>query len=408
MAHESFEDQAIAAVMNEHFVCVKVDREERPDVDAMCMEACQAMTGHGGWPLNAFLTPALVPFYAGTYFPPESRHGLPSWRMVLLAVADAWGTRREEISTRGREIIRSLGASARLEPSNEPIRVDLLDRSLASIRGAYDSSNGGFGTAPKFPQPSVIEYLLARGEREMSLGTADGDGAGRHLRPGRRWLCPLRGRRDAGPSPTSRRCSTTTPCLPAHTSMVGRSRATSGSDGSAARRSTGRCERCRVRRAASARRSTPTRTESRAGSTSGASTSCARRSATELADRAIAFFGATERGNFEAGSNVLEGRGAIPEGLPEIRCKLYGARAHRVRPGLDDKRLTGWNALMVSALAEAGAVLERGDYLDAATRCACFILEHLRDGEGRLLRTWKEGGHGSTGTSRTTLSCSRR
>src|SRR5690349_24328383 len=115
MAHESFEDPDIAAAMNERFVCVKVDREERPDIDAMCMEACQAMTGHGGWPLNAFLTPELVPFFAGTYFPPESRHGLPSWRMVLQAVADAWKNRRQDIRQQGQEMLRRLGATAALQ-----------------------------------------------------------------------------------------------------------------------------------------------------------------------------------------------------------------------------------------------------------------------------------------------------
>src|SRR5437879_7595595 len=122
MAHESFEDPATAAAMNEHFVCVKVDREERPDVDAMCMEAVQAMTGRGGWPLNAFLTPELVPFYAGTYFPPESRHGMPAWRMVLDAVAEAWGNRREEIRGQGGEVFRSLSAPDGLEPSSKPFR----------------------------------------------------------------------------------------------------------------------------------------------------------------------------------------------------------------------------------------------------------------------------------------------
>src|SRR5437764_11374928 len=112
MAHESFEDPEIPAMMNERFVPVKVDREERPDIEALCMEACQAMTGHGGWPLNAFLTPELAPFYAGTYFPPESRFGLPSWRMVLLAVVDAWEKRRDEIRRQGPEMMRRLGASA--------------------------------------------------------------------------------------------------------------------------------------------------------------------------------------------------------------------------------------------------------------------------------------------------------
>ena len=156
MAHESFEDPDTAALMNERFVCVKVDREERPDVDALCMEACQAMTGSGGWPLNAFLTPELVPFYAGTYFPPESRRGLPSWRMVLEAVADAWEERREQIRAQGSDILRSLAASDRLQPSSEPIRGELVAQAVASLRGMFDSANGGFGGPPKFPQSSLI------------------------------------------------------------------------------------------------------------------------------------------------------------------------------------------------------------------------------------------------------------
>src|SRR5579863_7444718 len=127
MAHESFEDPEVAAVMNERFVCVKVDREERPDVDAMCMEAVQAMTGRGGWPLNAFLSPELVPFYAGTYFPPAPRHGLPSWRMVLLAVADAWERRREEIRQRQPDMLKRLGATGALRPADEPITQEELE-----------------------------------------------------------------------------------------------------------------------------------------------------------------------------------------------------------------------------------------------------------------------------------------
>jgi len=173
MAHESFEDEQIAALMNERFVCVKVDREERPDIDAICMEACQAITGQGGWPLNAFLTPDGVPFYAGTYFPPESRHGLPSWRMVLDGVAEAWSTRRDQIARQGAQMVQALGATARLEPSVAPITQELIREALVALWGTYDRVNGGFGRAPKFPQASVIELLLARGEREMSLGTLD-------------------------------------------------------------------------------------------------------------------------------------------------------------------------------------------------------------------------------------------
>src|SRR5436305_8063146 len=171
MEHESFEDPAIAALMNQHFVCVKVDREERPDVDAIYMEAVQAMTGHGGWPLNTFLTPEQAPFYAGTYFPPEPRHGLPSWSQVLLGVSEAWRTRRAEIREQGARVVHSLGATARLQPSPEPVSQELLDEAVQGLRTTFDAANGGWGGAPKFPAASTIELLLARGERDMSLAT---------------------------------------------------------------------------------------------------------------------------------------------------------------------------------------------------------------------------------------------
>src|SRR5579859_5954496 len=169
MERESFEDPAIATLMNEHFVCVKVDREERPDVDAMCMEACQAMTGHGGWPLNTFLTPEQVPFYAGTYFPPEQRGGLPSWRQVLLAVAEAWQQRREAIREQSERVLESLSATARLEPSPDAISAEPLETAVAGLRRMYDWAGGGFGGAPKFPQASLIELLLARGQHDLAL-----------------------------------------------------------------------------------------------------------------------------------------------------------------------------------------------------------------------------------------------
>jgi uncharacterized protein YyaL (SSP411 family) len=171
MAHESFEDPELAAVMNAHFVCVKVDREEHPDLDALCMEACQAMTGHGGWPLNAFLTPELVPFYAGTYFPPAQRHGMPSWRAVLEAVADAWVQRAEQIRGQSDRLLQSLGASSRLEPSAQSVDAEQLRDSVANLQRSYDAAGGGFGGAPKFPQASVVELLLARGEHEPALAT---------------------------------------------------------------------------------------------------------------------------------------------------------------------------------------------------------------------------------------------
>ncbi|MGB0094018.1 MAG: thioredoxin domain-containing protein [Solirubrobacteraceae bacterium] len=389
MERESFEDSEVAALMNERFVCMKVDREERPDVDAICMDACQAMTGHGGWPLNAFLTPELVPFYAGTYFPPEQRQGLPSWRMVLLAVADAWENRREEVRQQGSQVVQSLGATSRLEPSPEPIREELLQGAVSALHQSYDAAHGGFGGAPKFPPASTIEFLLARGEREMSLATLDhmarggiydhvGGGFARYAVDAT-WTVPhfekmlydnallarayLHGWLASGEDRFRRVCCET---------LDWALREMRGAEG-------GFCS------------ALDADSEGVEGKFYVWRTAELRQALGDLGQDAISYFGATERGNFEPGLNVLEGRGPEPERLPEIRCKLYGARAERVRPGLDDKRLTSWNALMISALAEAGAVLERRDYLDAAVACASFLLSELRDDDGRLLRTWKEG-----------------
>src|SRR3954470_10194220 len=169
MERESFEDPDIARLMNDRFVCVKVDREERPDVDALYMEAVQAMTGHGGWPLNVFATPEQVPFFGGTYYPPAPRHGMPSWRQVLLAVADAWQTKREEIRAQGEQMAPRLSGGALLRPSEAPLDPGTLDAAVARLRAQFDSVNGGWGRAPKFPHASVVEFLLARGETAMSL-----------------------------------------------------------------------------------------------------------------------------------------------------------------------------------------------------------------------------------------------
>jgi uncharacterized protein YyaL (SSP411 family) len=389
MERESFEDPEIAKLMNERFVCIKVDREEQPHVDAICMEACQALTGHGGWPLNAFLTPKLIPFYAGTYFPPEPRGGMASWRMVLDAVADAWQSRREQVERQGAQIAKSLAASTRLAPSAEPIRDELLSRAVAALGATYDRVHGGFGGAPKFPQASVIEFLLARGEREMALGTLEAMAAGGiydQVRGGfaryavdAAWTVPhfekmlydnaLLARAYLHGWQVSRRERLRRVCCETLDWVLAEMRGPEGCFYSAL----------------------DADSEGAEGRFYVWTVDELHEVLGDLADEAIAYFGATDRGNFEDGANVLRAVGSEPEHLDEIRKRLREARAQRVRPGLDDKRLTSWNALMISALAEAGAALDRPDYTEAAVAATNFLLSDVRADDGRLLRTWKGG-----------------
>ena len=400
MEHESFEDERTATLMNEGFVCVKVDREERPDIDALYMEAVQSMTGHGGWPLNVFLTPEQLPFYGGTYFPPEPRHGMPAWTQVLQAISEAWSERREEIRAGGEGLRERLSGGARLKPSPEPIEAAALDAAVASLRSAFDPVNGGFGTAPKFPQAPVIEFLLCRGERDMALQTLRamscggihdqvGGGFARYSVDAT-WTIPhfekmlydnallarayLHGWRASDEEPLLEVCRDTLDWA------LREMRGPEGGFYSALDADSEGVEgRFYVWRIAEL--------QDVLG---------------EDAEAAIAWFGATEQGNFvdphhpQPGLNVLQDRGPRPdaETRERIRARLLQARERRVRPGLDDKRLTSWNALMISALAEAGAALEGLgglQYTEAAVACADFILRELRDSDGRLLRTYNNG-----------------
>jgi len=387
MERESFEDPEIARLMNEHFVCVKVDREERPDVDAIYMEAVQAMTGRGGWPLNVFCTPEQVPFYAGTYFPPTPRPGMPSWRQVLEAIAEAWATQRDEIRRHGQAIVARLQGTAMLEPSDDEIAPGILEEAVASLRAAYDAVQGGFGDAPKFPPSCVLRFLLAHGEREMSLQTLRsmagggiydqiGGGFARYAVDAT-WTVPhfekmlydnallarayLHGWLVSGDATLRRVCEETLDFV------LRELRGPEGGFFSALDADSEGVEGKFYVWAYDELRDALD---------------------PEDADAAIAWFGATPQGNFE-GANVLESRG--PEPPPEqrerIRARLMEVRDRRVRPGLDDKRLTAWNALALGTLAEAGARLRRADYLDAAVANAHFILGTMRDERGRLLRT---------------------
>jgi uncharacterized protein len=388
MERESFEDEQTAELMNARFVAIKLDREERPDIDSIYMEACQAMTGAGGWPLNVFLTPEQVPFYAGTYFPPEPRMGAPSWRQVLDAVADAWDERKDEIREGGSRIAERLRGGALLRPSAEPMNAAALDAAVGELRGMHDRANGGFGGAPKFPPASALELLLRRGETEVALHTLRAMAAGGiHDQVGggfarysvdAQWLVPhfekmlydnallarayLHGWQVSG-DPLLREVTESTLDW-----MLREMRGPEGGFYSAL----------------------DADSEGVEGRFYVWTLDQLRDALGEEAEHAIAWFGATHRGNFE-GSNILVRGEGSPPGLAEWRRRLYAVREQRVWPGLDDKRLTAWNALAITALAETGAVLERADYLDAARGAAAFVLEELRDGHGRLLRSWKDG-----------------
>jgi uncharacterized protein YyaL (SSP411 family) len=390
MERESFEDPETARLMNERFVCVKVDREERPDVDAIYMEAVQAMTGQGGWPLNAFLTPEQIPFYGGTYFPPEPRHGMPSWRQVLGAVADAWNERRDEIRERGGQMAQRLAGGALLQPSAEPIRQEALEHAVANLESLFDPHYGGWGPAPKFPAASTIEFLLARGEERMSVATLRamasgglfdqvGGGFARYSVDAR-WVIPhfekmlydnallarayLHGWQVSGDPILRRTCEETLDWA------LREMRAPEGGFYSAL----------------------DADSEGVEGKFYVWSLDELEQALGDDAEAAIAYWEATRRGNHD-GANHLTARGPAldDETRARVRATLLERRNARVWPGLDDKRLAGWNALMISALADAGAVLGRTDLLDAARGAADFVLTQMRDDRGRLLRTFNAG-----------------
>jgi uncharacterized protein YyaL (SSP411 family) len=391
MERESFEDETTAAYMNEHFVNVKVDREERPDVDAIYMEAVQAMTGSGGWPMTVFLDPAGVPFYGGTYFPPEPRQGMPSLPMVMEAVVDAFSDRRGEIETRAERTRAQLAAVGEIDPGPEDPGPELIEDAVAALRGTADMRRGGFGGPPKFPPASALEFLLSQGATDVVEVTLDAMAAGGihdHLGGGFArysvdgdWLVPhfekmlydnallarayLHGWQVLGHERHRRVCTATLDW--ALLEMRGPE---GGFFSALDADSEGEEGRFYVW--------TPDQIREVLGPD---------------ADPILDFYGVTEAGNFEGASilHLSDPGMEVPPDLDDSRRRLYEARSARVWPGLDDKRLASWNALMITALAEAGAVLGREDYLEAGRRGAAFILEQMRDPEGRLLRTYKDG-----------------
>ncbi|MGK2939214.1 MAG: thioredoxin domain-containing protein [Solirubrobacteraceae bacterium] len=393
MERECFEDPEIAAVMNEHLVCVKVDREERPDVDAVYMDALQAMTGHGGWPLNMFITPDQVPFFGGTYYPPRPGRGMPAWPDVVRAVAQAWRDRRDEIEATREEMVARLAGAARLRaPKDGVAGPAVLDEAMAGLRTGFDSVHGGFGGAPKFPPHAVLGFLLAREDgHAMALQTLRSMASG--------------GIYDQVGGGFARYAVDATWTVPHFEKMLYDNALLARSylhgfqvSGDAL-----------LRRTAIETLDFALR-ELRGGEGAFHAALDADSEGVEGkfyvwgidelrdvlgdddAELAITWFGASAQGNWE-GRNVLECRGEEPdpEAHERIRAALYAAREQRVRPGLDDKRLTSWNALMIAALADAGAVLGRDDYLDAAGVAAGFLLTTMRTPRGTLLRTYNRG-----------------
>jgi uncharacterized protein YyaL (SSP411 family) len=353
------------------------------------MDAVQAMTGHGGWPLNAFLTPDGVPFYAGTYFPPAPRQNMPSWPMVLEGVARAWREQRDEIAGSSQRIVERLRASAAIEAPDAELDPAALDGAQALLRRTYDADWGGWGGAPKFPAASVIEFLLRRGERQMALHTLRrmatggmydqvGGGFARYS-VDNRWLVPhfekmlydnallarayLHAFQVSG-EPFFERVGRETLDWALRELRQDEGGFASALDAD----SEGVEGRFYVWRLDEVREALEP----------------------ALAEAAIEHFGMTEAGNFE-GANIPVRATPDPERLGEIKAGLLAAREQRVRPGLDDKRLTAWNALMISALADAGAVLREPRYLETAVAAAEFIGRDLRGADGRLLRTYNRG-----------------
>jgi uncharacterized protein len=409
MEHESFEDEETARLMNEHFVSVKVDREERPDVDSIYMSAVQAMTGHGGWPMTVFLMPDGSPFYGGTYFPPEPRHGLPSFRQVLSVVADAYHTRRDEVAESAAGLRDALAQSTRLRAPAAAVDLSILDGAYRRMAGSYDTQYGGFGTAPKFPQPLALEFVLrhhARTGDEQPLrllrhtlrqmadgGMYDHLGGGFHrYSVDRQWLVPhfekmlydnallarLYARAyQATQEPALRRVAEQTLDYVRREMTAPDGGFYSAQDAD----SEGEEGRFYVW--------LPDEVDSVLGPADG-----------ELFRR---YYDVTQAGNFE-GSSILHvtrdvasvARDAridaeqLASVLTRGRAALYDVRSRREWPARDEKVLTSWNALMLQAYAVAAQVFGRAEDREAAVRNAEFLLRELQT-DGRLHRTWRDG-----------------
>jgi len=410
MEHESFENEEIARVMNENFVCIKVDREERPDLDSIYMNAVQLMTGHGGWPMTMFLMPDLKPFYGGTYYPPEDRRGMPGFPRVLAAIADSYKNKREEILSSAEAITAELKKSDRFIASNEMLTTEVLNQAFSVLAGNFDPKHGGFGGAPKFPPSMTLMFLLRHHKRTHSVealqmaettlqkmacgGMYDHlGGAFARYSVDSQWLVPhfekmlydnalltriyLYAYQQTRNSFYRRVAEETLEYI--IRDMTDPSGGFYSSEDADSEGVEGKFY---------------VWTKSEVLSTLGQ----------EDGEVFCEFFDVTDEGNFEDGKSILntpvsleafakqKGKSVdeINRVINACKRKLFNNREQRVRPGRDDKTLAAWNGLMLTAFAEAANILGRDDYRQVAIRNAEFIATQLIR-EGRLLRAYKEG-----------------
>ena len=414
MEHESFEDEKVAAIQNEHFINIKVDMEERPDVDQIYMNFVQITTGHGGWPMNVFITPEKLPFFGGTYFPPAQRYNMPSWPQVLMSIAEAWDTRRDELMHSANEILGELRRLSVADASMAGVDEGLMEHAYKSFVKSYDAKNGGFGGAPKFPAAMSMEFLLRYWKRtgdsgalEMVKATAetmakggiyDQLGGGFHrYAVDAIWLVPHFEKMLYDNAQLIR--------IYLHLYQITK-------DDLFKRIATETLEYVRREMTDESGAFFSTQDADSEGEEGKFFVWTPAEIAEVLGEAdAIEFcaiYDITAEGNFE-GHNIPNIRGGTggdlgassgagkssdidigSEKLRTWRRVLFDHREKRIKPFRDEKVLTAWNGLMLAAFAEAAAVLNNSEYLDAAKKNADFLLSELRT-NGRLLRTWKEG-----------------
>ncbi len=409
MEHESFENEQLAAILNEHFVCIKVDREQRPDIDAVYMDAVQAMTGSGGWPLSVFLTTEGKPFYGGTYFPPRDSFGRLGFDRLLLAVADSWKNKRPQLLSSAGAITESLAAQPRqLNPLE--LSVELLNAAKSSLQAIFDAANGGFGAAPKFPQPSSLSILLRYWHRtgdeealDMVRTTLDAMAKGGiydHLGGG------------------FHRYSTDAHWLVPHFEKMLYDQALISRVYIEAYQATQNKKYAAIvkevfdyvlRDMADPKGGFYAAEDADSEGKEGAFyvwDPAETKKVLGAKDARIfdAYYGVSSRGNFEHGKSILNVAKSADEAgknlkadlneieavLSQAPTRLLAHRSKRPRPHRDDKIITGWNGLMISSMAYGGAVLEEQRYVDAAKRAADFVLSTLRE-NGRLKRFYRDG-----------------